>query len=237
MSKLKTLKLQRSYLRKLPNFKNINSSSKKPKSNITSTKTPYIEKSSEWFNPELEVLDVSHNLHLQVLSSGGSDTLFPPNLKKLDFTGDSVPMVNEFMFSNLRSLQSLKLDFTRLNHISRDSFAQNSDLEEVSITLNTLREIPQLPTSVKRLNLMDNRIENVTSSTGNSFKVISNERNVTVGLNRSIKNLSNLEMINLSKGSISFIESGVFKNMNKLTSLNMSDNHLRVISDDVLEIR
>ena len=93
MSKLKTLKLQRSYLRKLPNFKNINFS-EKPKSNTTTTKTPYIENPSQWFNPELEVLDVSHNSHLEVLSGGAQGALFPPNLKKLDLTGDPVPIVD-----------------------------------------------------------------------------------------------------------------------------------------------
>ena len=139
------------------------------------------------------------------------------------------------IFSNLRGLQTLRLDFTRLNHVSADSFARNSNLEEVSIALNTLREIPQLPTSVRVLNLMDSRIENVSSLASKSLKVASKEQ--SVGLNRSVKNLLNLEVVNLSKGRISFIESGVFKGMNKLTSLNMSVNHLRVISDDVLEIR
>ena len=139
------------------------------------------------------------------------------------------------IFSNLRGLRTLRLDFTRLNHVSADSFESNSNLEEVSIALNTLKEIPLLPTSVRVLNLMGSRIENVSSLASKSLKVASKEQ--SVGLNRSVKNLLNLEVVNLSKGRISFIESGVFKEMNKLTSLNMSDNHSKVISDDVLEIR
>ena len=231
MSKLKSLKLQRSYLRKLPSFKNTNVNNTETENNISSAKT------SQWFNPELELLDVSHNHYLYILAPDGSDTLFPPSVKKLDFTGDSVPVLDDLIFSNLRSLQSLKLDMTRLNVVSQNSFTRNDQLEEVSITGNTLREIPQLPATVKVLNLMDNTIEKVTSLTGWASNEQTNYSYTTTVTKENIKNLLNLEVINLSHGKISFIESGVFKDMYKLSSLNISNNQLKEISDHTLEIR
>ena len=139
MAKLRTLKLRRSYLTKLPNFRN-SSQLRLPGSN-GSTASP-------WNNPELEVLDLSMNNRLSIVR-GESSAPFPPSVRVLDLSSDPLRLIDDKLLGNLEELEVFRLENSRLRDISARAFKKNRNLKKVTISRSNVEELPSFPGMVE----------------------------------------------------------------------------------------
>jgi len=211
MSKLTTLKLQRSFLYKLPLFESPLNMSR----DITTNQSSSLVASTVWNNPQLETLDLSLNSQLRFDSSG--PTPFPPSLRILDLSSDRIRMIDEKFLENLQNLQTLKLDNNRIVQVADRAFINMTRLINISMTWSQLDVMPKLPVSLRSLKLPGSEITNLTTD--------------------RMSNLTQIRTIDLSNSQVTSIENGLFTNMSELKTLNLSSNKLMSLNDEVFRIR
>ena len=213
LKKLQKLNLRNTYLRKLPLFK---AASKQTASSLEDASIEIENETlsrAEWNNPVLQVLILSNNRRLK-LKQTLSEVSFPPSLVHLDLSGVQFPTINSKVFSNLNSLEVLRLNKCYVTSITSKALSGLDSLVEFSAFTNGLRKVPSLPKNLRALNLSNHRITTLTNSS----------------IKPGISDLGKLTSIDLSLGAIKEIHDSTFSEMSKLETLNLSMNHICTIT-------
>ena len=127
--------------------------------------------------------------------------------------------------------------FLNINFLPEDVAEKFPNLVEYHAKYGTLKLINERNfanlTKLKRINLMENRIESIASD---AFKDLSELKQLSLSYNRIkvidpkwFQSLTNLEFLSLYENEIKLIASDAFKDLRELEQLNLSTNKIKVV--------
>jgi Leucine-rich repeat (LRR) protein len=186
-----------------------------------------------------------------------SPKIFQPlrYLQILDLSFNKLVNTDSHLFGYLRNLETLLLNDNNLNRFYGSTVVNITRLKKLYINNNNLSELNNLsfPNSSLTLNASHNLIQSLSFSKLSDMKVIDlsangimimkriSFKNVAVkelyldqnylGINsfgsETFSNLQGLELLSLSNNQITQLDPNLFKNNNKLKTLNLAKNNLR----------
>ncbi|XP_057317912.1 chaoptin-like [Microplitis mediator] len=133
-----------------------------------------------------------------------------PFLQQLDLSRNSLSQLSTEQFRNLRNLRILNLSGNHIRSLSRDVF-EGTRIETLDLSSNRISIVPsaaflEVGYTLRDLNLAENLIEHLDSS---AFP------------------LSQLIKLNLANNRLTILPDNTFVSVNKLLSLNLSNNHIQ----------
>jgi Leucine-rich repeat (LRR) protein len=200
----------------------------------------------------LEELDLSFNNLANVHEKAFVDL---KNLEILDLSFNKLVNTDSQVFGHLSNLETLLLNDNNLKRFDGNSVENSNGLKKLYINNNNLSELNNLsfPNSSLTLNASHNLIQSLSFSKLTDLKVIDlsvngirimkriSFKNVAVkelyldqnylGINsfgsETFSNLQGLKLLSLSNNQITQLDPNLFKNNNKLETLNLAKNNLR----------
>jgi Leucine-rich repeat (LRR) protein len=200
----------------------------------------------------LEELDLSFNNIANVHEKAFVDL---KNLEILDLSFNKLVNTDSQVFGHLSNLETLLLNDNNLKRFDGNSVENSNGLKKLYINNNNLSELNNLsfPNSSLTLNASHNLIQSLSFSKLTDLKVIDlsvngirimnriSFKNVAVkelyldqnylGINsfgsETFSNLQGLKLLSLSNNQITQLDPNLFKNNNKLETLNLAENNLR----------
>ena len=143
-------------------------------------------------------------IHSKAFCTSESNNTTPhTELKYLYLHNNKIKFIKSGTFDPLINLEILKLDFNKLSNIDNALIINLNKLDYLSISYNELTQLPTkwLPTSLQRLDISGNTIENISNNT--------------------FEGAFNLNKIWLSPNNIN-IEYNTFSKLTKLTTIVVS---------------
>lgn len=201
---------------------------------ISSNHLKQVKSASSVQNFNLHELNVAEN---QLENTPDIIQYLNPKLLKLDLSGNIVGKLNATTFEHLR-LNHLNLSNTNVSFPERNPFESFQQLETLDISHNHLENenFTILSTTFERLLELyaaDCQIKNasqVIQYLGSSLKKLDLSGNFIGSLNsHTLKNLTNLEYLNISNAKILTIDEDTFQNHTKIQCLDLSYNKLKQI--------
>ncbi|XP_037083033.1 toll-like receptor Tollo [Pollicipes pollicipes] len=189
---------------------------------------------------QLQLLDLSGN---QLTSTWINSQTFSGlvRLVVLDVSANRLNQIDQSMFSDLYSLQMLKLQDNQIDAISANTFAALSNLHTLALSRNNLHRIDTLSLNglhmLSSLSMDGNIIDTVRKG---AFKNTTNLRNLKLNENRltrvpeAFEDLHLLETLDLGSNYASSVEDKRFFGMNQLQSLHMQGNMLTNVTSKML---
>jgi Leucine-rich repeat (LRR) protein len=142
-----------------------------------------------------------------------------PNLKKIFVGQCGIKKIFRNVFSNLKKLEDLTLNYNNIESIERDSFVDLISLKELWITSNKLTTLDsgvfRNLRALETLSLNDNLVATFPT-----------------GLFDGMKNLDRLFATN---NSLTTLQSGIFKNNRKLEFIDLHNNFIKSIHENVFD--
>lgn len=134
------------------------------------------------------------------------------NLALFQFEGNPDNDIESISLGNPKKLEFFSLQKTTISTLPASIFKSSSNLTAVHATFNAVEHIDSIewPNSVKWINFTSNKITKLTK--------------------RSFKNLTNLQILKLSKNEIGEIEAETFFELNNLYILSLDRNHIEKIT-------
>lgn len=141
------------------------------------------------------------------------------NLNHLVLKGNEIKKIHPAAFHTLKNLRHIDLSFNNLDQVSSLMFLKNTDLDVIK--LNDNRRLKKLPS------------EGFELSSG-SFKTylldVSNCDIETLSIN-TFATMPELRILNLAWNNIQHLNKGVFRFLNKLIDLDLSNNMLEEVPE------
>ena len=149
-----------------------------------------------------------------LISEASSDTT-AESIVSLNFSGENIGHIGNFLFTALTGLESLNLSDNSLKILPAGAFAKATELGDLDDTLSRQDQIHLIGNNrwiaglvnLKTLNLSNNLIHRLHALT--------------------FRNLFNLEELDLSKNRLRTLPANVFSDLVKLEELNLGDNQIR----------
>ena len=151
----------------------------------------------------------------------------------LNFKNGKQRVLPEYSLDGLFTLT--KLDFTRnqLYRIAAGAFAQ-TNLSELILESNNLYEISfEGLSNLDLLNIRNNHLSKLSGGTLlqiTSLKCLNLGDNRITGLPEELRNLVELEHLDLSSNRLTMIPNGTFSGLSQLQFLNLAGNKLKIVS-------
>ncbi|MFX0147216.1 MAG: leucine-rich repeat domain-containing protein [Candidatus Hodarchaeota archaeon] len=138
--------------------------------------------------------------------------------------------------NNLRNLENLILTNNNLRFLP-DSICELKNLNYLDLSLNKMLELPEAISnlkSLKNLNLYDNKLKKLPNSFGGleSLEKLSIEFNELTELPESFSNLKCLKKVSLGGNHLTFLPDSI-GNLNSLLVLSLYDNKIKNLPDSI----
>ena len=159
------------------------------------------------FNKNLEYLNLSKN------NLSKFDTLPISKIKKLDLSNNSI---EDIKLTNMKDILSLRLKNNKLKEVN---LKNNLKLEELDISFNDIKELSYF-SNLTSLDIENTNIEDVIVNKELKRVNIASTKFKNIDF---IKNLENLEDLNIANTNISILDLSKYTN---LKTLNISDTYL-----------
>lgn len=182
----------------------------------------------------LQILNLEYN-DIDTIAEGAFVTL--SNLHALTLTHNNLVTIEPFYFAGLYVVNQLFLDHNNITVIRLRAFENCTNLKDLGLSSNSLNRIPEaikLIKLLKSLDLGNNSIDNVESSSFEgldhlfSIRLIENKlANITKD---SFSTLPSLQILNLAQNMISHVDKGAFGTNTALHAIRLDGNELKDIN-------
>lgn len=189
---------------------------------------------------ELEIIDLSFNdLHTipQYFKYSNS------NLQQIYMQHNNLKAIDSHSLSGLASLKILNVSNNQLEMLAGDAFKSNNNLKEIHLQNNNLFDLPEgIFHGLEQLLIIDLSENQLTSHHINNSTFVGLIRLVVLNMGNNaltridqhtFKDLSFLQILDLSNNSIGHIESGTFLPLFNLHTLNLAENRLHILNNEM----
>nr|WNA22120.1 Toll-like receptor 5 [Altica viridicyanea]WNA22121.1 Toll-like receptor 6 [Altica viridicyanea] len=188
------------------------------------------------FLPNLVNFDLDHSDIADI-----SRFKFPPSLKVLHLTQNSISDIPDGIFQHLSKLYQLHLWNNRIKRIKRNAFIGLKSLISLELSINQIEDIEEDSFAeledLRMINLGTNKLGYINS---NIFKHNRNltsirlEGNLKLNLSEGVfANFPKLNTIRLSSSGIETLPEGIFKNTTGLKSLKLQKNQIQDLPENI----
>ncbi|KAI4492546.1 PREDICTED: slit homolog 1 protein [Polistes canadensis] len=182
----------------------------------------------------LQILNLQHN----EIETIPADTFSPmSNLHTLELTHNRLTYLDAYSLNGLYALSLLALDSNMLEGIHPDAFRNCSSMQDLNLSGNNLDNVPVAVKDMRMLKTLDlgeNQIRSLSKpgfrgmSSLYGLRMIGNEiTNVTC---EDLTELPALQILNLARNRIEFVEDGVFSANPALQAIRLDSNLLQDVS-------
>ncbi|KAB0797932.1 hypothetical protein PPYR_08925 [Photinus pyralis] len=181
--------------------------------------------------PNLEVLDLRSNQieHVEAVAF-----LHASRLRELNLAENRLGILSDDVFNKVAHMKKLDLSRNQLSEISYTVLRNTKDLQIANVSFNLLSKFPDCIQGMKQLRVLDltnNKLLNINSTTLKSLSALF-ELRISKNLIPEIKtnlfgNLPSLKLIYLDNNELVTIESHSFNSLPSLVILKMNNNKLR----------
>uniref|UniRef100_A0A6V7KD25 TIR domain-containing protein n=1 Tax=Bracon brevicornis TaxID=1563983 RepID=A0A6V7KD25_9HYME len=181
----------------------------------------------------LQILKLEHN-KIETLTDGCFSML--RNLHSLTLSHNRISRLEPSQAVGLGSLVQLFLDANRLHNVHRHAFINATNIEDFSLSGNSLSEIPEAIrqlSHLKTLDLGNNKIQKINRESFVGLNELYGLRLVDNKLENvtrdAFSNLPGLQVLNLASNSIRHVEQSAFSNNPVLRAIRLDGNQLTEI--------
>ncbi len=154
-------------------------------------------------------------------------------LNTLVLSNNKLKRIEAFTFDSLGGLVLLALDNNQLSYIDEDALRNSTNLEDLHLNGNELKEIPAALKNVPNLKTLDLGTNQIYEILSTSFPPMNQlvglrltENNITKVSKGVFDQLAELQIINLSNNKIQKIEEGTFDGNLKVVAIRIDGNYL-----------
>ena len=195
--------------------------------------------------PSVRTLILSYNL-IENLDWTENCTAFK-FIQLLDLSGNKQkdPVVHDFSFSSLQSVETLRMEDMNLTSIQNKAFSGLDNLKELNLDQNFLVAIPAKPfsklTNLKSLTLSGNLIKRIEAGDfchlpSIQFIDLTNMPFLQIIDQNSFQNLPKLERLLLSNNRrLSYIDGNAFENCTKVDTLELRKTLIETVLKTTIE--
>lgn len=157
-------------------------------------------------------------------------------IRKMDFSKNAINRIDSFAFVGLNNLEILNLSNNNLTTIDKIIFANESALQFLNLSHNHINELESNALEFPNLLELDLADNNLSTLDGHVFDKLSHLRQLNLSFNpiseitnETFAALFQLRHLNLKQLNISSIAMGAFSHQQKLITLDLSGNLLKIL--------
>ena len=165
-------------------------------------------------------------------------------LTTLRIYSSPIESLYEDMFGMIPQLKTLVINWCSIETIHPETFISLSNLESLQLRGNRISEeqiknLQSLPSSLRYLNLNNNRIANIPTGTFEGFSIMGtltlSVNQISVLISGGFYRLQSLRYLYLTGNVISTVEPGSFLGLSSLTFLSLQNNALTIVVENTFQ--